>query len=356
MRLASLNNLNGNEILGKPIYDDSGRILLAQGIKLTSVYAQKLKNMGILSVYIDDEISKDVIIEETISEKTRQKSKHAINDIMNKYYKYGKVKNEGIQQSVNSIIDEILANREFMINISEIRTKDDEIHSHSVNVCVLATLIGIHLGYNMLKLKDVAIGAMLHDIGKIKILGDKKLVQERTKTGDLEQYIKEMHPKIGYDFLSQQNMCTAVAKVGVLMHHEKVDGSGYPLGLQEKEIHEVALLISVCNIFDNMVSGYDGFEPKPIYEILEFLVGMAGTHFNGNIVNKFIAHIAAFPSGSGVRLNTNERCLVVRQNQSFPLRPVVKVLYGRNNEKITEAYEIDLLKEFTVFIVQTCEI
>ena len=356
MRIANLDNLQGNEVLGNPIYDNSGRILLAQGIKLTSWYIEKLKNMGIQSVYIDDEISKDVIIEDTISEKTRQLSKHAIHDVMDKYYKYGKVQNAGVLQSVNSIIDEILANKENMVNISEIRTKDDEVYSHSVNVCVLATLIGIHLGYNMLRLKDVAVGAMLHDIGKIKILSDKTIVKEKKQAGELEKYVKEMHPKVGYDFLSQQNMCTAVSKVAVLMHHERMDGSGYPLGLTETEIHEVAMLISVCNAFDNMISGHAGFEPKPIYEILEFLVAMSGSYFNADIVNKFIAHIAAFPSGSGVKLNTNERCLVIRQNQSFPLRPVVKVIYGRDNKKVAEPYEIDLIKEFTVFIIQTCEI
>ncbi len=356
VRIVNLDNVKGNEIVGRSIYDNTGRILLAEGIRLTSWYVQKLKSIGILSVYIDDQISKDVIIEENVSDNTRQLSKRAINDIMNRYYKYGKVGNEGIVKSVNSIIDEILSTKEIMINISEIRTKDDEICSHSVNVCVLATLIGIHLGYNMLKLKELATGAILHDIGKSRILSDKKLVKEKNEEGDLEGYVKKMHPKVGYDFLSQQNICTAVSKVIALMHHEKIDGSGYPFGLRDNEIHESAMLVSVCNLFDNMISGHDGFEKMPVYQVLEFVVSMGGYYFNKNIVNTFIMHIAAFPSGSAVILNTQERGLVIRQNKSFPLRPVVKVIYGRNNEKIAEPYEIDLLKELTVFIIQTCDI
>jgi len=356
VRIINLDNLSGNEILGKPIYNEVGRTLLAQGTTLTPGYIEKLKNLGISSVYIEDGISSEVVLEETITEETRQVSKRAINDMMEKYSRDGKLKNEGILKSVNSIMDDILMNKDVMINISDIRAKDDEIYSHSVNVCVLSTLIGIHLGYNMLRLKEIGIGAILHDIGKVKILGDKKIVEERKKIGDLPEYIEKMHPKVGYDFLSQHNVCGAVSKVAVLMHHEKIDGSGYPLGLKNEEIHEVAMLVSICNAFDNMISGHNGLEAKPVYQALEYLIGMSGHYYDANIVNKFTVNIAAFPSGSGVRLNTNERCLVIRQNHSLPLRPVLKVIYGKNNEKVAEPYELDLIKELTLFITQACEL
>ena len=175
MRIVSLDNLRNNEILGKTIYNDIGAILLAQGAILTPEYIRRLRDIGILSVYIDDNISEDVVLTENISENTRQMSKQAIKNTFEKYNANGKISNDGIEKSVDSIIDDILANKDVMINVSDIRAKDDKLYSHSVNVCVLCTVTGIHMGYNMVKLRDLAVGAILHDIGKVRILNDKKI-------------------------------------------------------------------------------------------------------------------------------------------------------------------------------------
>lgn len=356
MRLISLENLKGTEILGKKIYDDDGRTLLNPGVKLTPFYIERLKEIGINSIYIDDEISKDIVIEENISEKTRQMSKQAIKDMVDKYSRYGKVNNEGIVKSVNSIIDEILAKKDVMLNVSEIRSKDKNIYTHSVNVCVLASFVGIHMGYNMIKLKDMAIGAILHDIGKVKIMRDKKIKEGMKTNEELNRYIEDMHPKLGYDFLSSENLCNAFSKVAVLMHHERVDGSGYPLKLKGNEINEIARLVSICNVFDNMISGKNDSKPKPIYEVIEYLVGMGGSYFDIDMVKKFSTNISAYPIGSSVKLSTQEKGLVLRQNTSMPTRPVVKVLFDSKGQKVSQPYEIDLIKDLTIFIIQTCEI
>lgn len=354
MRIVRLSNLKGNEILAKPIYNDTGRILLAQGVKLTPFYIDRLKLMEIEYVFIDDDISKDVVFQDNITEKTRQMSKKAIKDIMQD--SSGRIHNDGILKSVDSIIEDVLANKDVMINVSDIRSKDDRLYVHSINVCVLSTLVAIHMGYNMYKVKDVAIGAILHDIGKAKILNDKEIIKEKGNGKELTEYIHKMHPKIGYDYLGSNNICGTLSKIAVLMHHERLDGSGYPFGLKGDEINEVAMLVSICDTFDNLVSGQPEKKSMPIYEVLEYLIAMSGTYFNRDMVNKFIMNVSAFPSGSGVKLNTNEKCLVIRQNRSLPLRPVVKVLYDSYGKKIDEPYEIDLFSKLTLFITQSCEL
>ncbi|MBE5977515.1 MAG: HD domain-containing protein [Paenibacillaceae bacterium] len=343
MRLVSVNSLKGNEVLGRPIYDESGRILLSKDVKLMPAYIERLINLGIHSIYIDDAISMDVEIDDNISEKTRQMSKHAVKKMVEKYVRDGTLNNDGIIKSVNSIIDEILDQKDVMFNVLEIRAKDDYLFSHSVNVCVLAVILGIHMGYNMQKLKEVAIGALLHDVGKIKLLKEQKESIEIIN-------IEKLHPKVGFDLLGSNNSFSAVANVAVLMHHEHVDGSGYPLGLKGNEIHEVAKLITICNVFDNMVSGNKDMPIMHVYEVMEYLTAMSGYLFDKDIVSKFVEHIAAYPSGSGVILNTNEMCLVIRQNKDLPMRPVLKVIYDKNGNKVDEPYEIDLIKELTLLI------
>ncbi len=356
MRIISVSKLKGDEILGKRVYDDGGRVLLNTGVKLTTFYIERLKKMGIHSVYIEDEVSKEVYVEENISEKTMQMSKQAVKEMVDKYSREGKSDNRGVLKSVNLIIDDVLSNRNVMVNISDIRASDNNIYSHSVNVCLLSTIIGTHLGYNMLKLKEAAIGALLHDIGKIKLKLDKKLIENLNDESELEKYIELMHPKAGYDFLKAQNQYSSYSKVAALMHHEKVDGSGYPMNLKGNEINEIARLVSISNVFDNMTSGTSKEEPRPVYEVIEYLVGMSGIFFDTEIVKEFAMHIAAYPTGSGVKLNTNEKCLVVRQNTAMPLRPIVKVVFDASGIAVSDTYEIDLLKELTVFITQVCEL
>ena len=356
MRIVNVSSLKGYEILGKKIFDDSGRVLLNTGVNLTPYYIQKLAEFGIISVYIDDDISKEVIIEESISEQTRQMSKYAVKEMIEKYCREGKTDNSGIMKSVNSLVDDVLSNKNILINVAEIRASDNSVYSHSVNVCILSTIIGIHMGYNMLKLKDIATGAILHDIGKAKIKNDKKITSEFNNNEELDSYIELMHPKVGGDFLEEQNFCSVYAKVAVLMHHERIDGSGYPFKLKGDEISEIAKIVSICDVFDNLVSGKGGEEPKPVYEVIEYLFAMSEFYFDSEMVKKFTMNIAAFPTGSGVLLNSNEKCLVLRQNKAMPMRPVIKVIYDKYGEAVSEPYEIDLLKELTVFITKICEI
>lgn len=355
MRLMSIDRLKGDEILGKHLYDDAGRILLSAGVQLTSFYVDKLKGMGIYSLYIDDEVSREVVVEESITEQTRQAAKSAIKDMMARYNNSGKASGEGIVKSVNYIIDDILDNKDVLMNVSEIRSSDDNLYSHSINVCVLSTILGVHMGYNQLKLKELAVGAILHDVGVSKILGERKELEKRMTRAEFNEYVVRMHPKVGYDMLSGQDFCSAVSKVAVLMHHEKMDGSGYPLKLKSKEIHEVAKIVGVCDAFDNMINGKSENGPMPVYQVLEYLTSM-GMYFDADIVRKFTMNIAAFATGSGVQLNTGEKCLVVRQNKSMPVRPVVKVLYDRAGQAVAEPFEIDLLKELTIFIAKPSDL
>jgi len=355
MRVVSVSNLKGGEILGRQIYDDLDRVLLNAGVTLTPYFIEKIKELDISSVYIEDEISKNVIIEEGISEKTRQMCKRAVKEMIEGYCREGKTYDRSVMNSVNSILEDVLSNKDVLINVAEICGSDNNIYSHSVNVSVLSTIIGTHMGYNMSKLKDIATGALMHDIGKIKIMNDKKVIAQFNTEEELNKYIQMMHPKAGYDLLGEQRVWNAYVKVAALMHHERSDGSGYPLKLQGDEINQIAKIVSICDVFDNMISGRNGCKRKTVSEAIEYLVGMSNIYFDKEMVSKFTMNIAAFPTGSCILLSSNEKGLVVRQNNSMPTRPVVKVVYDKAGNLLSEPYEIDLIKELTIFITKTCE-
>jgi putative nucleotidyltransferase with HDIG domain len=355
MRIVSLSNLKGNEILARQIYDELDRVLLNEGVRLTPSYIEKMKQIGIHSVCIEDELSKDVVIEETISERTRQASKRAVRELAQSYFRSGKVNDSSVSNSVNAILEEVLINKDALMNVAQISESDNNLYAHSVNVSVLATMIGTHMGLNMSQLKDLATGALLHDIGKVKIMNDKKLIEELKTEEEIEKHIKLMHPKVGYDFLGEQKVWNAHIKVAVLMHHEKYDGSGYPMKVKGNEMNQLAKIVSICNVFDTLISGRNKEERKTVSEVIEYLVMMSDVHFDAEMVKKFTMNIAAFPTGSGVLLSSNEKALVVSQNKAMPLRPIVKVLYDKEGQLLLEPYEMDLLKELTIFITKPCE-
>ncbi|SHJ06446.1 metal dependent phosphohydrolase [Clostridium cavendishii DSM 21758] len=355
MRIVNVSSLRGDEILGRQIYDELGRVLLNVGVKLKPYYIEKIKELGISSVYIDDSISKDVDIEESISDQTRQMSKYAVKDMVQKYCREGKSDNSSVMNSVNSVIEDILVNKNVLINVAEISSSDNNIYSHSVNVCVLSTIIGTHMGYSMIKLKEIATAALLHDIGKIKIMNDKKILAEFKTKEELDKYIELMHPKVGYNFLGDQHIYSASVKVVALMHHERCDGSGYPLKLKGDEINQIAKIVTICDVFDNLIADRNSDGSKTVSEVIEYLLGMSNIYFDQEIVKKFTSNIAAFPTGCAVILSSNQKGIVVRQNNSMPTRPVVKVVYGKDGSVLLEPYEIDLLKELTVFIIKTCD-
>ena len=355
MRKVKVSNIIGHEVLAKRIFDNDGRILLSEGVKLIPAYIDRLESLGIDHIFIEDEISKGIEPEELILDETRQAGKKAIKETLQKYINYGNTNLDAVSKCSNNIIDEILSQKDVLINITDIRSKDEGIYGHSVNVCALVVIIGTYLGYNMLRLKDVAVGAIMHDFGKLVVINDMNKKGERNVSMSHSE-IFQKHPRAGYEFLGKQNTMSVISKVMVLMHHENCDGTGFPLGLKKNEIHEVARLLAICNTFDRLVSGTESTERMHVYEAIEYLTAMGGSQYDGEIVKKFVENIAVFPSGNGVRMNSGEKGIVCSQNRSFPTRPVVRLVYNRDGEMLPEPIEVDLSKEMTLFILEACDL
>lgn len=339
MRRVGLDFLQGNELLASAIFDKEGRILLREGIVLKISFIKKLQDLGIPSVYINDELSQGIEINDVVSQETRQECKKVIVATMEKFARRGDVSLHGIITSAQRVIEDILGQKEIMVNLMDIRSTEDVLFSHSVNVCILSVMTGINMGYNMASLKDLAVGALLHDIGMVAIM--KPSIDSMGKWEvDKERY-KE-HPKFGYDSLNKQEI-SSFTKVIALTHHEQCDGKGFPFGLQFEEIHEMVRIVSICDVFDHIVHGTSQIYNVPPYHAIEFLEASTNI-FDPNIVKNFVISVSMYPSGSRVKLNSGEMGIVVKQNKGFSSRPVIRVM--RDGKK----FDIDLSEKVTVFI------
>lgn len=354
MRRIFVDNLKGTEILARALQTSNGTVLLSQGIRLKRSYISKLKELGIDYIYVEDEISEGIEIKDYIDERTREYSKKEVRRVLEKFSTSGKIELDAIAQVALNIIDDILLNKEVLVNISDIRREDEYTYSHSVNVCTLSVLTAIKRGYTVERAKDLAIGALLHDLGKVLIPED--ILNKKEELTYQEKEIVKQHAINGYEAVKDESWLSAISKVIVLTHHEMLDGSGYPFGWTGDKIHDSTKIVTVCNVFDDMTSHRHSREAYKIYEVIEYLTAMRGILFDEDIVNTFTSHIAVYPSGTGVITNIGDICIVMRQNKNFTTRPVLKKLRNINGETYEKPAEIDLVKENTIFITDTYEL
>lgn len=354
MRRIYVDNLKGTEILAKSLQTSNGIVLLSQGIRVKRSYISKLKELGIDYIYVEDELSEGIEIKDYIDEKTREHSKKEVRRVLEKFSTSGKIELDSIAQVALNIIDDILLNKEVLVNISDIRREDEYTYSHSVNVCTLSVLTAVKRGYTVDRAKDLAIGALLHDLGKVLIPDN--ILNKKEKLTYQEKEIIKQHVINGYEAIKDETWLSGISKVIVLTHHERIDGSGYPFGWTGDKIHDSAKIVAVCDVFDKMTSKRPYRDAYKIYEVIEYLTAMRGILFDENIVNTFISYIAVYPSGSGVITNTGDICIVTKQNRELTTRPVLKKLRNINGETYEIPIEIDLSRENTIFIVDTYEL
>lgn len=354
MRIISVSKLKGDELLAKTIFDSENRVLLAAGCKIRTNYIPRMLELGICSVYVQDEISDDIVIEDFISEQTRQRSRKEVKKLLEGYIVSKKTDLSCVTACADNIIEDLLAKKEVSINVFDLRTKDEYTYAHSVNVCALAVATGINMGYNMLKIKELAVGAILHDLGKILV--PQEVLNKPSKLTAEEFDIIKKHPKDGFDILKDEFNLSAISRNIILMHHEKCDGSGYPLNAHRDQIHELTKLVTICDVFDAMTADRPYRKGIKTKEVVEYINSLSKMHFEYDIAQSFIANIVLYPTGSGVILNDGRIGIVVNQNKSITSRPIVRIIKNENKEDLKSFYEIDLIKELTMYIVDTIDI
>ena len=348
MRAINIEKLKGEEKLARNVYDEHGGMLLTAGTKVKDNYIEKLKLKGYNTVYVEDEISGGIEADDILREKTRRQSREEIKVQFKNYIDHKDINIDKIMKCIDQIIDEILSTREIIFNINDIRTKDEYTYAHSVNVCVLAVTVGAHLDINMARLKELAVGSILHDLGKIFIPNE--IINKPGRLTDAEFDLMKKHPKLGYDILNQKPQITPISKNIVLMHHEKMNGTGYPLGVEYAQIHKLTRLVTVCDMYDAMTSDRSYRKAMKAYEVIEYLTHLSVSELDREMVDAFKRFIAPYPSGVIARLNNGCKAIVSEQNKDMLTRPVVRVFEDEKGSRLVNPYEIDLKKNLTVFI------
>ncbi len=189
--------------LGRTIIDSEGHVMLRAGVCLDEYYIKRLYEIGVNYVYIFDPDFEGIEEEDVISEETRITTVKLVKKSFSKLQQDRKLNTVALRKVVNNILDEILDNNNVLMTITDISTLDNVIFYHLVSVCTLSIMTGITLGYNESRLKELGIGALLHDIGKSRI--NQEIVKRQGNLSEEEYAELCGHPEIGYQIIKQYN-------------------------------------------------------------------------------------------------------------------------------------------------------
>lgn len=337
MRYVDVNSVEPGQVLGRSIFSSNGTVLLAEDVQLTVYMINTLKRVGVTMVYIKDPLYEDVEIEEVVSEETKQAVMYKMIQSFASLKSGKEFHTRNLSVSIDMLLEEVFANKEVLIQLTDIRTEDNHEYMHAVNVCMMSVLMGMNSGLNQAQLKELAMGALLHDIGKIG------LEPEEDKPDS-----KEHHTWRGFELLKSKHEFSLMTAHVALQHHEHVDGSGIPRQLEDDKIHLYAKIVAVANTFDNLVTDRSGGKPVMPHDACERLMAMAGTELDHGVVIEFLKIVSVYPTGITVQLSTKETGVIVGQHRGLPSRPIVRVVRMDNED--LDVKEIDLAKHPTIFI------
>lgn len=255
-----------------------------------------------------------------------------------------------LADNVENIISDIMNNSDLQLSLSDLSAMDEYTFSHSVSTTVYALLIGYGLKYTRKMMSSLAMGTLLHDIGKI-VLDPAIVYKENILTDEEFEYVKR-HAKCGYELLKDASNIPAMAKEITLNHHEKLDGSGYPRGLKGSDLNDFARISAIADVYDALTSDRCYRKKWPTYKAVDFLIENSGTKFDPDLVRIFIQRIAVYPNGSMVRLSDGTIALVKGQNKYTPLRPVVRVIADEKGKRINP-YIIDLMEILSLTVIES---
>ncbi|MCY6484490.1 HD-GYP domain-containing protein [Clostridium aestuarii] len=333
MRYVPVNCLNEGMKLGRNVYSPGGTVLLAKEVSLTKEYIESLKNLVINGVYVDDDLSKDIRVENIISEELRVGAVKTIKQIYNNPKSIVKSL-DTVEIIAKNVMDQILHNKSIMVNMIDIKTFDDYVYSHSVNVGVLAAVLGIGLNLDEIKLEKLITSALLHDIGKVFI--PKNIINKTEELSEKEQKIIKTHPEKGYKYIKQYYNIAVTSYVGILQHHERYDGKGYPDKKVGENISLFGRIISICDAYDNLISEKPNKKASIPSEAIEYIMAHNGTTFDPKLVRLFLRKIAPYPLGTIVKLSNGQTAIVVENNEECSMRPTVKIIETEKTYNLTQ--------------------
>jgi HD-GYP domain-containing protein (c-di-GMP phosphodiesterase class II) len=347
MRLISLARADDGSELGRDVLigRPDGVPLLRAGVTLTPRYRELLLRAGISAIYVEDEVSDGIAVEPIIDDATRAVATRAVSgafttarDALTRGRRLAPEAVQELQDVVQRILEQIESSGGAALALADLSSADGYTFQHSIDVTALGLLIGLRyfsdtgwtdfrgeVRFDELedRLSILGLGLLLHDIGKLAIpLG---ILNKPGKLTPEEWEIMKTHPRAGVDILDGSRWSPLVKAV-VLRHHERWNGSGYPDGKAGNEIHQMARIAAVADVYDAITSERLYAPARPAHVGVRAIIEGKGSLFEPDVVEAFLRVVAPYPAGTEVELIDGRTGIVASVPDEALDRPVVRLV------------------------------
>ena len=251
-----------------------------------------------------------------------------------------------VVRSTERLVEQVVLDPDLYFGLMQIRSIGNYLYSHSVNVGIMTAAFAGALNYSPDKILDIAVGGMLHDIGKIKLPESIWLKNENCSRKEYESF--KLHPAFGIDIVDGNGRkLPEFTRAIIGHHHERWNGGGYPAGLSGEAIHETALMCALTDVYDLLTSRtpyHAGCIPQ---EALARIFQRADDEYPRPLVEQFARLLGIYPVGSFISLKSGEKGLVIRTNRLTLLAPVVVILIDGHGRHLEKPFVRDLSKGST---------
>ena len=334
MRYIKINDVKPGMSLAYSIYDPEGHTLICNGTVLSEFYIKRLISYGFDGLYIEDELSKDIELTPIITPELRTEGLTCVRSS----------NVDSCKGVAKKIVGQILDKGVLSLDMTDLRCFDSYTYAHSVNVAVISCIMGFGLKMNEEQLEQLVMAGLLHDLGKQAI--PTEILNKHDRLTNEEYEIMKTHAQLSYELIKERWDISSQVKVAVRYHHENVDGSGYPDGIDGDSMTIFTKILHVADVYDALVSKRPYKEPYSPYEACEYLMGAGGILFDPKVVEALLSYVPFYPMGTQVTLSDGREAIIVDNTGVRNLRPLLRLLDGTMLDlQDSHNYNVTILRE-----------
>lgn len=328
-------------IIADDVYTMTNQLIISAGTTITDKVITRLKFYSIHQIYISlDEAAPNVpplsqANTEPYSERVKESEefKNFSSSVTQSTEKFRgqiskiiedneKIDTDELLSDVNSVLVHARNGSHFFDMLHCMRENDDETYQHCINVALISNVLGRWLNFTRRDLDTVTLCGMLHDIGKIMI--PQEIIRKPEQLTEDEYTTVKTHPVRGYNILRAQNANIHI-QMTAMMHHERCDGSGYPMGIKGDQIDRFAKVVMVADVYEAMTAARVYRGPLCPFEAISMFESEGLYKFDTRIIMTFLKHVNQTYLHNNVRLSDQTEGTIIMMNPTYLSRPVVQV-------------------------------